>query len=82
MRYSVLFLARALEFLESLDKPIRLQIYRKLGKLEENAKLGELLSNELKGCWRIHIGKYRVIYIVEGDDIIVTKIGHRKDVYI
>jgi len=81
MSHNVLFLAKALEFLESLDKPIKVQIYVKLGKLEGNAKLGEPLSNELKGCWRLHIGKYRVIYVVEGADIIITKIGHRKDVY-
>ena len=81
MSYNVLFLAKALEFLESLDKPIRVQIYRKLGKLEEDAELGAPLSNELKGCWRLHIGKYRVIYAIEGKDIIISKIGHRKDVY-
>ena len=81
MSYNVLFLGKAPGFLESLDKPIRVQIYLKLGKLEENAELGEPLSNELKGSWRLHIGKYRVIYAVEGKDIIIAKIGHRKDVY-
>jgi len=81
MSCNVLFLATALEFLESLDKPIRAQIYRKLGKLEGKAELGEPLSNELKGSWRLHIGKCRVIYVVEGADVIIAKIGHRKDVY-
>jgi mRNA interferase RelE/StbE len=81
MKYEVKFLEKALDFLDSLDKPIRAQVYTKLGKLGDNPKLGVPLSNELKGCWRLHIGKYRVIYAVEGKDIMVTKIGHRKDVY-
>jgi len=81
MKYNVKFLVKALDFLNSLDKPIRTQIYTKLGKLEDNAELGVPLSNELKGCWRLHIGKYRVIYTVEGNDVVIAKIGHRKDVY-
>jgi mRNA interferase RelE/StbE len=81
MKKEVKYLEKALEFLESLDKPIREQIHKKIGKLAENPELGEPLSNILKGSWRLHIGKYRVIYVIDGNDIIISKIGHRKDVY-
>ncbi|MFA6907761.1 MAG: type II toxin-antitoxin system RelE/ParE family toxin [Candidatus Micrarchaeia archaeon] len=81
MKCKVLFLEKALDFLNSLDKPIRVQIYNKLGKLEDNPELGVPLKNELRGSWRLHIGKYRVIYTIEGKDAIIAKIGHRKEVY-
>ncbi|MFY0602296.1 MAG: type II toxin-antitoxin system RelE/ParE family toxin [Cyclobacteriaceae bacterium] len=44
-------------------------------------------SKKLKGSdedmWRIRIGDYRVIYVVEDEIKIVNirKVGHRKDVY-
>lgn len=30
---------------------------------------------------RLRIGSYRVLYRVEGDDLTVHAVGHRKDVY-
>lgn len=42
---------------------------------------GEPLRQSLKGHRKLRVGDYRVIYRVEGDKIIVLKIGHRKDVY-
>lgn len=42
-------------------------------------------SKKLKGeeLFRIRMGNYRVIYSIEGDQMIVAvvKVGHRKDVY-
>ena len=81
MKYAVSFLEKALEQLNELDKPIKEQIYNKIGGLEGNCELGEPLSNDLKGSWKLHIGKYRVIYCVVGNNILITKIGHRKNVY-
>ena len=81
MKYSIGFSAKAAQDLEGLDKAIREQIYKKIGKLESNPELGEPLSNVLKNKRRLHIGKYRVIYVIEGDVIAIAKVGHRKDVY-
>jgi mRNA interferase RelE/StbE len=39
------------------------------------------LSGEFKGLRKFRIGKYRVIYSLTGEDILVLKIGHRKEVY-
>jgi len=42
---------------------------------------GEPLRQSLKGHRKLRVGDYRVIYRVQGDEIIVLKIGHRKEVY-
>jgi len=42
---------------------------------------GEPLRQSLKGHRKLRVGDYRVIYRVEGNEIIVLKIGHRKEVY-
>jgi mRNA-degrading endonuclease RelE of RelBE toxin-antitoxin system len=39
------------------------------------------LSGNLAGWNRIRTGDYRVRFRVDGDTIIVDKIGHRKDIY-
>ena len=42
---------------------------------------GEPLRQSLKGHRKLRVGDYRVIYRVQRDEIIVLKIGHRKEVY-
>jgi len=44
---------------------------------------GKALSVEFKGLYRWKIGRFRVIYEIQKDVLIilVLKIGHRKDVY-
>jgi mRNA-degrading endonuclease RelE of RelBE toxin-antitoxin system len=39
------------------------------------------LSGNLAGWFRLRTGDYRVRFRVEGELVIVGKIGHRKDVY-
>ncbi len=81
MGHEVRFREEALQQLEALDKPVREQIYRKIGHLGQNPLLGEPLSNLLKNKRRLHVGKYRVLYLIEEDSVIIARVGHRKDAY-
>ncbi len=81
MSYNVSLTREANKELKNLDKAVQIQIINKIRHLEENPELGEPLSNILKGRWRLHIGKWRVVYAVEGSDVIIAKIEHRKGVY-
>ncbi|MDD5449746.1 MAG: type II toxin-antitoxin system RelE/ParE family toxin [Candidatus Omnitrophica bacterium] len=42
---------------------------------------GEPLQDSLKGHRRLRVGDWRVIYRIDGQEIIILKIGNRKDVY-
>jgi len=33
------------------------------------------------GNYRFRIGDYRVIFDLEGDEIVVLRVGHRRDIY-
>lgn len=44
-------------------------------------RAGRPLKQSLMGHRKMRVGDFRVIYRVQGDKIIVLKIGHRKDVY-
>ena len=39
------------------------------------------LSGNLAGWYRLRTGDYRLRFRVQGDKVIVDKIGHRRDVY-
>ncbi len=71
------------KFLKKLDKFTAKQIVQKLKQLETNPYLGKPLLGNLSKHWRLRIDKYRIIYqIVENKLIIVVlDIGHRKSIY-
>ena len=31
--------------------------------------------------WRIRVGDYRVLYTVEGHEVVIYLVGHRRDIY-
>lgn len=61
------------------DNNIKKQIWNKIQELEQRAPLGK----KLKGnpYWSIHINKYRVIYELKGNQIIIADVLKRKHEY-
>jgi len=39
------------------------------------------LKGQFAGLRKYRVGDYRVIYAILGDDVLVLRIGHRKEVY-
>jgi len=58
---------------------IRKAIEEKL--LVDPVNFGQPLRQTLKGYRKLRVGDYRVIYKIISNDIIILKIGNRKDVY-
>lgn len=50
-------------------------------ELSKNADAYPVLKGKFTGLRRYRIGDYRVIYAIIGDDCLVLRIGHRKEVY-
>lgn len=44
-------------------------------------EFGEPLRRTLKGYWKLRVGDYRIVYKIEGREIIIFRIGHRREVY-
>jgi len=49
--------------------------------LEENPHAGKLLRGQWEGKYSLRIGRYRVIYLVSDDKVILLTVGHRRAVY-
>ena len=41
----------------------------------------EKLIHSALGSYRFRIGDYRVVFDLEGDQIIVLRVGHRREIY-
>lgn len=71
------------EDIPALPKAARDQIRRAIEDRLTKAphEYGQPLRKTLKGYWKLRVGDYRVIFRIEGAEVIVLAIKHRKDVY-
>ena len=67
----------------SISKPDKLKIKKAVEEklVNDPVRFGKPLQYSLKGCRRLRVGDYRIIYIIEKDVVLIVKIGHRKEVY-
>lgn len=82
MSYRVLLHPRAAEFLRKADVRLRRRIKDRLRELDNSpVEKGQRLTHS--PFWRLRIGDYRAIYVVdEGEGrVVVLFIGHRREVY-
>ena len=49
--------------------------------IQNPIRFGKPLRYSLKGCRRMRVGHYRVIFKIETKVILIVKIGHRKEIY-
>lgn len=74
---------QALKQAERLPATIRTRLRRLTLKLEHWPAVSgaKLLSGKLAGRYRIRTGDYRMQFHVQGDFIVIEKIGHRDGFY-
>jgi mRNA interferase RelE/StbE len=78
------FTQSAFRQFQKLNRSVQKRIDEKLRfylNQKNPLQFAESLKDSRFGDWRFRIGDYRVIFDLDGDKIIVLKIGHRKDVY-
>jgi len=69
--------------LDGLGRAIHFRVLGILARLEKWPQVSgaKPLRRGLSGCFRIRTGDYRVQFRVEGQTVIVEKIGHRDGFY-
>ena len=82
MRYRLAYTRRAVRDIRRLEPKIKERIGKTLLRYEEEPfKYAEKLTDSRLGEYRFRIGDYRVIFDLEGDEIVVLRVGHRRDIY-
>lgn len=80
--YRVVFTDRSKSDLKNLDFDIQKRIVEKLQEYSNDPfRFSRKLQNSLIGTYRFRIGDYRVAFDVDGIELIILRIRHRKDIY-
>jgi mRNA interferase RelE/StbE len=84
IRYTVSFQPKAKKALISASTSDRLRITAAIELLRENPLPPKALKLKGRDGYRIRVGKYRIIYSFDGNElvIIVLDIGPRRDIYL
>jgi len=82
VKYALIYTQRAERDIAGLDSKIKERIGKTLLRYkEEPLRYAEKLSDSILGTYRFRIGDYRVIFDIEGDEIVVLRVGHRREIY-
>ncbi|MBU4372626.1 MAG: type II toxin-antitoxin system RelE/ParE family toxin [Proteobacteria bacterium] len=82
MSYRLAYTLRAVKDIDRLDAGVKKRIGATLLRFKDNPlQYAERLTDPELGGYRFRIGDYRVIFDIEGNDIVVLHAGHRKEIY-
>jgi len=72
---------KAKKYFDSLDTPIKARIKTALLKLSSEPPQGDIVSLSGRDGFRLRVGKYRLLFDIDSDKIIVYDIGLRGQIY-
>ena len=82
MKYRLVYTQKAVRDIDRLDSRVKNRIGTTLLRFKDNPlQYAERLTNSALGGYRFRIGDYRVIFDIEGNDIVVLRASHRKEIY-
>ena len=80
--YEIILTHRAIKDLEQVDRQEKQKIASKLQQYAHDPKrYARRLINSRLGNYRFRIGDYRIIFDIEDQQLIILRIGLRKDIY-
>jgi mRNA interferase RelE/StbE len=82
LKFKLVYTFRSLKDIRKLEGNIKTRIGKALRRYEQDPlKYSEKLKDPKLGTYRFRIGEYRVIFDIEDDEIVILRVGHRKDIY-
>ncbi len=81
MKYTLIIPEKILKKLKKLDSETKERIINKIDEILKDPKKYKMLRYELKGKRSARVGKWRIIYVIDGDKVVILSIAPRKNVY-
>jgi len=82
MEYKLVYTRRAARDISKLQKSVKERVRKSLEKYaEEPFSHARKMVDSTLGNYRFRIGEYRVLFDIEGDEIVILRVGHRSEVY-
>ena len=84
MAYNIEYDPKALKQLQKMDKSIASKILDGIEEFASNPVLTKIkkLKTPFDGAYRLRIGDYRVVFYQENSLMLISRVAHRKEVYI
>lgn len=81
-KFKINYKKSVIKDLKRIERAQRKKIILSLEKkLRTNPYVEKPLRGQFEGLYRLRVGDYRIIYTILGEDVLVLRIGDRKDVY-
>jgi len=82
VKYRLIYTGRAERDIKNLNPEVKIRIDKTLLRFAEDPfRFAEKLINNDLGGYRFRIGDYRVIFDIHEDEIVILRVGHRKEIY-
>lgn len=82
MKYKIVFTARATKDISKLEPEAKERIGEALRRYSKDPlNYARKMVDPSLGSYRFRVGDYRVIFDLEGDKLIVLRVGQRKEIY-
>ncbi len=82
MSFHLVYTRRAVKDIQKLEQSVKSRIGKALLRFAADPlKHSKQLTNPTLGTFRFRVGDYRVIFDLDGDQIVILRVGHRSDIY-
>jgi mRNA interferase RelE/StbE len=82
VKYRLVYTHRATRDIDALHTGLKQRIGKTLLRYEPDPlKYAEPLKQSELGSYRFRIGDYRVVFDLSGDEIVILRVGHRREIY-
>ena len=82
MSYKLFYSKTAFDDIKKLDSVARKRVKKKIETYSQNplSHAKKLVDSKI-GNFRWRVGKYRVVFDIRDKDILILRIGHRREIY-
>lgn len=80
-RYQLIISNRFRRDMRQLDAEMHRRVLQVLESLQDNPRQGSRLTDVAIGAWRIRVGDYRIRYDIEGNQVLLYRVRHRREIY-
>lgn len=82
MVYRLIYTKTAARDIQKLDSVAKRRIGNKLKEYSKSPlTYAKKLTDPKIGMYRWRIGNYRIVFDIEGNNLVILRVGHRKEIY-
>ena len=81
MKYKLIFKRHAIKDLKAFSPDVKEKILEKIVAMQDNLQGDIKKLTNFTPEYRLRVGRYRVLFKIDGDVLIIYRVKHRKNAY-